>query len=496
MPVPVAVALMEVPVSESYRGDARSTRESRLEGRGSTLRASPPPDHPIPRSLRCPSRPTHRPPSSPNTPTPAASSPRRGSSRDWAPPDSSSSSPTRTCCSTRPGHIPGAVKVDWHTELNDPVVRDYRGRRWLRRTAQSQGHLARRHRRHLRRQEQLVGRIRAVGLLAVRPRGCAAARRRPRPVDRGGPPDHDRSRRAGGHRLPRGRARRQRSARVQGRRARAPRQAADRRALARGVRRLAHLGARLPRGGRAARGTHPDRAERALGASGGAAMAGSRPAPSSMRSTAARPGCRTATSSSRTAVSASGPATPGSCSSTCSASRTCATTTDRGPSGAARCACRSSTGAEPGAVLCALTAGRPRAPWDDGRDDRFHPPRRPSPRSGTSSWSCPSPIGCSCCWSSRASCRRFRRATTGHPELCERVAECQSPVYIVMDVDADGIVSMHAMAPPRRRPRAASRASWCRASRASPSTRCWPFPPISRRASDSPAPCRRCGSRE
>jgi thiosulfate/3-mercaptopyruvate sulfurtransferase len=23
------------------------------------------------------------------------------------------------------GHIPGAVKVDWHTELNDPVVRDY-----------------------------------------------------------------------------------------------------------------------------------------------------------------------------------------------------------------------------------------------------------------------------------------------------------------------------------------------------------------------------------
>src|SRR3954463_6918669 len=23
------------------------------------------------------------------------------------------------------GHIPGAVKVDWHTELNDPVSRDY-----------------------------------------------------------------------------------------------------------------------------------------------------------------------------------------------------------------------------------------------------------------------------------------------------------------------------------------------------------------------------------
>ena len=23
------------------------------------------------------------------------------------------------------GHIPGAVKVDWHLELNDPVTRDY-----------------------------------------------------------------------------------------------------------------------------------------------------------------------------------------------------------------------------------------------------------------------------------------------------------------------------------------------------------------------------------
>ena len=23
------------------------------------------------------------------------------------------------------GHIPGAVKVDWHLDLNDPVTRDY-----------------------------------------------------------------------------------------------------------------------------------------------------------------------------------------------------------------------------------------------------------------------------------------------------------------------------------------------------------------------------------
>ena len=36
----------------------------------------------------------------------------------------------------------------------------------------------------------------------------------------------------------------------------------------------------------------------------------------------------------------------------------------------------------------------------------------------------------------------------GHPELCERVVECQSPVYIVIDVDADDRVTMHATAPP------------------------------------------------
>lgn len=36
----------------------------------------------------------------------------------------------------------------------------------------------------------------------------------------------------------------------------------------------------------------------------------------------------------------------------------------------------------------------------------------------------------------------------GHPELCERVAECQSPVYIVIEVDADDRVAMHATAPP------------------------------------------------
>jgi len=35
----------------------------------------------------------------------------------------------------------------------------------------------------------------------------------------------------------------------------------------------------------------------------------------------------------------------------------------------------------------------------------------------------------------------------GHPELAERVVECQSPVYIIVDVDAESIVAMHATAP-------------------------------------------------
>lgn len=34
-----------------------------------------------------------------------------------------------------------------------------------------------------------------------------------------------------------------------------------------------------------------------------------------------------------------------------------------------------------------------------------------------------------------------------HPELLERVAECQSPVYILIELDGDGLVQMHATAP-------------------------------------------------
>ena len=87
------------------------------------------------------------------------------------------------------GHIPGAVKVDWHTELNDEDTRDYVDGEALRRADGRQGHLPRLHRGHLRRQVQLVGRLRPVGLHALRPRRRPPARRRPRQVDRRGPRD-------------------------------------------------------------------------------------------------------------------------------------------------------------------------------------------------------------------------------------------------------------------------------------------------------------------
>ena len=35
----------------------------------------------------------------------------------------------------------------------------------------------------------------------------------------------------------------------------------------------------------------------------------------------------------------------------------------------------------------------------------------------------------------------------GHPDLLERVEECQSPVFIVVDLDETGVVHLHATAP-------------------------------------------------
>ena len=94
------------------------------------------------------------------------------------------------------GHIPGAVKLDWHTELNDPVTRDYVDGAGLRPADVGQGDQPGHHAGALRRQEQLVGGVRAVGLHAVRAPGRAPAGRRPGEVDRRGPPGQHRDRRS------------------------------------------------------------------------------------------------------------------------------------------------------------------------------------------------------------------------------------------------------------------------------------------------------------
>ncbi len=37
------------------------------------------------------------------------------------------------------GHVPGAVKIDWHTDLNDPVIRDYIGREGFEKLMRAKG---------------------------------------------------------------------------------------------------------------------------------------------------------------------------------------------------------------------------------------------------------------------------------------------------------------------------------------------------------------------
>ena len=87
------------------------------------------------------------------------------------------------------GHIPGAVQVDWTLDLNDQVRRDYLAREAFERPGVAHRHHARDDGRLLRRQEQLVGVLRVLGLPAVRPHGGQDHGRRPPEVGEGRPPD-------------------------------------------------------------------------------------------------------------------------------------------------------------------------------------------------------------------------------------------------------------------------------------------------------------------
>ena len=236
------------------------------------------------------------------------------------------------------GHIPGAVQVDWTSDLNDPLRRDYLTRegfeKLMSRIGATQGH----HRGVLRRQEQLVGVLRVLGVPALRPHERQGDGRRPPQVGEGEAalsrarcrasrrrPTRPSERDDGTHRAFRDEvlAHMQREA------------PAGRRAQSRGVHRRAHAHARLPARGRAARRPHPGREEHPLGARdqpGRRHVQDRRRAEEDLR----RGEAADAVTSRRspTAASASAAATPGSCSRTCSASRTSATTTAAGPSGA------------------------------------------------------------------------------------------------------------------------------------------------------------------
>ena len=84
------------------------------------------------------------------------------------------------------GHIPGAVKLHWRDDLQDPIERDIVEKAEFERLMGARGIAQRHERRPLRRQEQLVRRLRVLVSEDLRPRGCADRRRRPAEVDRRG----------------------------------------------------------------------------------------------------------------------------------------------------------------------------------------------------------------------------------------------------------------------------------------------------------------------
>ena len=244
-------------------------------------------------------------------------------------------------------HIKGAVRLDWKQDLQDPVRRDFVEQGAVRGAALRAGHRQRRHRRPVRRQQQLVRGLRLLVLQALRPRRRQAARRRSQEV---------------GARLPRARRRRPSTApghdvhgegpgpldpRVprRGRVGHRPEEP-GRRPLARRVRRPAARARAPAAGAGAAPRPHPDRRQHPVVADRERRrhLQVRRRAHDAVRGRGRRPLARTP---SPTAGSASARRTPGSCCTRSSGSRTSRTTTARGPSGARWSACRSSSGDQP-----------------------------------------------------------------------------------------------------------------------------------------------------
>ena len=161
------------------------------------------------------------------------------------------------------GHIRGAIKLDWTTDLQDQVRRDFVNKAQFEALLSAQGRRERRHRRALRRQQQLVRGLRLLVLQALRPPGRQAPRRRPqevgarqpraRPTRPPTPRGHVVHREGAGPLDPRVPRRDRRGDR---------RQEPRRRPQPRRVRRPAARPGPPAAGAGAARGPHPDRGER------------------------------------------------------------------------------------------------------------------------------------------------------------------------------------------------------------------------------------------
>ena len=68
------------------------------------------------------------------------------------------------------GHIPGAVKLDWHTDLQNPVERDFLDKAGFEALLRQARHRQRHDRRLLRRPQQLVRLLHLLALQVLRAR--------------------------------------------------------------------------------------------------------------------------------------------------------------------------------------------------------------------------------------------------------------------------------------------------------------------------------------
>ena len=195
------------------------------------------------------------------------------------------------------GHIPGAIKLDWHTDLQDQVEARFYRQGGLRGAVAQERHRQRHDRRVLRRPQQLVRHLRLLAVQVFRPQRRAGHERRPRQVGGRGPahvarrsllPGDD-LHRAGAGRAHPGLPRRRAEAGQVGR-AGAGRCPLRARVHRRGA---AHGGLRA--GGRAAGRPRPGRQEHPLGDRGQRGRHLQEPGGARTRSTAARASPRTRT---------------------------------------------------------------------------------------------------------------------------------------------------------------------------------------------------------